>query len=178
MFSKIVLLLYLTQLSSTASSSPKAQHVAQRDEIQSNSHPRIWTPPVLSQMQMILSGRPDIDEKRPTIAPNVPAYDIDLFDTPKGTIEQLHKLGKKVVCYFSAGTAEDWRPDFESFTEEDLGAPLPLWPGERYLNIRSKNVWKIMSKRIQLAKTKGCDAVDPDNMGMNRALYTCGRGTS
>jgi hypothetical protein len=126
-------------------------------------------------MQMILSGWPDIDVEKPTVAPNIPTYDIDLFDTPNTTVKQLHKLGKKVVCYFSAGTAEDWRPDYKSFKEEDLGAPLPLWPGERYLNIRSKNVWNIMSKRIQLAKAKGCDAIDPDNMGVYQTLQMCVR---
>ncbi|KAF2474914.1 uncharacterized protein BDR25DRAFT_214372 [Lindgomyces ingoldianus] len=125
---------------------------------------RIWYPAVQSPIQMILSGSLDIDPWHPSIVPNIGIYDIDLFDNSNDTIRLLHRLGKKVVCYFSAGTAEDWRPDFGNFTESDMGANLPLWPGERYLNIRSKNVWKIMARRLLLAKQKGCDAVDPDNI--------------
>ena len=30
---------------------------------------------------------------------NVVMYDIDLFDTPVATIAELHKAGKKVICY-------------------------------------------------------------------------------
>jgi hypothetical protein len=35
-------------------------------------------------------------------------YDVDLFDTPKATIQLLQSQGKKVVYYFSAGSFEGW----------------------------------------------------------------------
>lgn len=35
---------------------------------------------------------------------NVMAYDIDLFDTNKSTIDALHKRSIKVICYFSGGS--------------------------------------------------------------------------
>jgi hypothetical protein len=41
---------------------------------------------------------------------------------------------------------------------------LDGWPGEVWVNISSTNVRNIMSKRLELASHKGCDAVDPDNM--------------
>jgi hypothetical protein len=97
---------------------------------------------------------------------DIPAkvYDVDLFDTPKETIEKLKEEGKVVICYFSAGTYEEWRPDAEEFDEEDIGNPLPDWPGERWLNVKSERVREIMKKRLDLAVEKGCDGVDPDNV--------------
>jgi len=91
-------------------------------------------------------------------------WDIDLFNTPAETIAQIKAQGKQVICYFSAGTSENWRPDFGDFQEDDQGADLPDWPGERWLNLRSENVWNIQERRIQMAAEKGCDAIDPDNM--------------
>ena len=77
---------------------------------------------------------------------------------------QLFKLNKKVICYFSAGSYEPGRPDSANFLPSDLGSQMANWPDETWLDIRSLNVQKIMAARIQLAKSKGCDAVDPDNV--------------
>lgn len=95
---------------------------------------------------------------------DAPIYDIDLFDNPKSMISELQGMGRKVICYFSAGTYEDWRSDKGDFDEEDLGDKLDDWEGERWLNTNSKKVRKIMQKRLDLAVTKGCDGVDPDNI--------------
>jgi len=38
------------------------------------------------------------------------------------------------------------------------------WAGEWWLNTNSANVRTIMTARVELAKTKGCDGVDPDNV--------------
>src|SRR4051812_22267963 len=46
---------------------------------------------------------------------DVDMYDVDLFDTPKATIDALKKQGTKVTCYFSAGTYEGWRTDWRIF---------------------------------------------------------------
>jgi len=94
----------------------------------------------------------------------VELYDIDLFDSPVTLIQQLQKSGRHVICYFSAGSSENWRPDFARFKEDDMGNPLKGWPGEKWLNIRSDNVRDIMKARMDMAKEKGCDGVDPDNV--------------
>jgi hypothetical protein len=92
-------------------------------------------------------------------------FDVDLFHTPKTAIDELHAQGKKVICYFSAGGSENWRPDDKSFKEVDRGDPMKEWKGERWLNIRSPDVFDVIKKRIQLAGQKGCDGIDPDNVG-------------
>ncbi|EHL02453.1 hypothetical protein M7I_1533 [Glarea lozoyensis 74030] len=79
-------------------------------------------------------------------------------------ISTLHANNKKVICYFSAGSFESWRPDASSFQASDKGAALEGWDNEWWLNTNSANVRTIMKARLDLAKSKGCDAVDPDNV--------------
>src|SRR5690242_7311642 len=80
-------------------------------------------------------------------APNVQVIDIDLFDTDSATIADL-KRDKKVLCYFSAGSREDWRPDAKDFQSGDYGKGLDGWAGENWVDIKSANVFNIMKKRI------------------------------
>jgi hypothetical protein len=91
-------------------------------------------------------------------------YDIDLFDAPETTIDSLHAQGRRVVCYFSAGSSEEWRSDFGRFDDSDIGHQLDEWPGERWLDTRSLNVREILRGRLDLARSKGCDGVEPDNV--------------
>lgn len=95
---------------------------------------------------------------------SVNIYDVDLFDTSMQQITSLHEQNKKVICYFSAGTYEDWRDDANEFTASDLGNPLDEWPGERWIDVRSDNVRDIMKARLITAKDKACDGVEPDNV--------------
>ncbi|MCJ1249118.1 hypothetical protein MMC30_006341 [Trapelia coarctata] len=95
---------------------------------------------------------------------DVTAFDIDLVANEVSTIRELHGKGRKVICYFSAGSFEDFRPDSKDFQASDYGNPLDGWPDEWWLNTKSANVRKIMIARMELAKSKGCDAVDPDNV--------------
>tara|TARA_R110000868_G_scaffold129581_3_gene338560 strand:+ start:2773 stop:3690 length:918 start_codon:yes stop_codon:yes gene_type:complete len=96
--------------------------------------------------------------------PDRQVYDIDLFDTSTTTITNLKGQGRIVVCYFSAGSWEDWRTDAALYPKEALGAQLDGWPGERWVDIRHPAVRMLMAQRIQLAAEKGCDAVEPDNV--------------
>ncbi|TID26024.1 H(+)/Cl(-) exchange transporter 3 [Venturia nashicola] len=136
------------------------------DDPKSHGYPSpksIWQPAVGTPYQMILTGV--IPDNTGTIQPaHVPIFDIDLFYTNKSAISTLHTQGKKVICYFSAGSSEDWRPDYMDFPTADKGPCLNGWAGERYLNIRTQGVFNVMQKRIQLAAEKGCDAIDPDNV--------------
>jgi hypothetical protein len=101
-----------------------------------------------------------------TINPDYAAdvYDIDLFDTPQTTIAGLQDAGHKVICYFSGGSFEDWRPDADDFEQDELGNTLDGWEGELWLDVRTANVRSIMEARLDLAVSKGCDGVEPDNV--------------
>lgn len=90
-------------------------------------------------------------------------YDIDLFDASASLVSSLHSKGRAVICYFST-QYEDWRPDAKSFPSSVLGSNLDDWPGERYVDIRSSTVRSIMTARLDLAVSKGCDGVEPDNV--------------
>jgi hypothetical protein len=126
--------------------------------------PSYWTPPMKSNIQFILTGIPDVDEGY--IRPTAGIYEVDMFYTPAETIQTMNQLGQKVICYFSAATAENWRDDYSQFKRADLGLELPDWPGEFYLDIRNDNVFNVIKKRMDLAASKGCNAVEPDNVGM------------
>ncbi|MHB9112138.1 MAG: endo alpha-1,4 polygalactosaminidase [Thermoleophilia bacterium] len=94
----------------------------------------------------------------------VEIYDIDLFDSSEHLIDTLHSSGRKVICYFSAGSYEDWRPDAAEFSRDDIGNTLEGWEDEKWLDIRSPDVRRIMQQRLDLARQKGCDGVEPDNV--------------
>lgn len=121
----------------------------------------VYEPPVSVSWQWQLLGT--VNTSYP-----VEIYDIDLFDSSVGLIQQLQADGKKLVCYFSAGSYEEWRSDAALFPNNVLGNPLDGWPGERWLDVRSADVRSIMSSRLDLAVQKGCDGVEPDNMDAYR----------
>lgn len=121
----------------------------------------IWQPPPGASWQIVLSKPVDATN---ALSPALSVYDIDMYGNTALTIQQMHSQGIKVICYFSAGSWETYRPDAGLFAPQDIGNNLNGWPGERWLNTQSKSVRDIMANRIKLAAEKGCDAVDPDNI--------------
>jgi hypothetical protein len=118
----------------------------------------VWyTPPLNVTWQWQLQGEVN------TVYP-ADIYDIDLFDSSESLIDSIQSSGRKVICYFSAGSFENWRPDASEFSQADLGSTLGGWEDEKWLDIRSANVRRIMRQRLDLAVQKGCDGVEPDNM--------------
>lgn len=96
---------------------------------------------------------------------NVDIFDIDLYDTNVSFINKLHNDWKKVICYFSAWTYEDWRNDAKDFPKDSLWKDLDNWPWEKWLDIGNYQLFSnVMIKRLDLAKSKWCDWVDPDNV--------------
>jgi hypothetical protein len=92
-------------------------------------------------------------------------YDIDLFNNPASVVASLKAKGRRVVCYFSAGSYEPGRPDSADFPADVLGSALEGWPDERWLDIRRLDVLgPIMERRMDLCKAKGADGVEPDNI--------------
>ncbi|KAJ3202603.1 hypothetical protein HDU67_000395 [Dinochytrium kinnereticum] len=107
----------------------------------------------------------------------VTLYEIDLFDNTKATIDFLHSKGKKVTCYFEAGTWVKERPFSALYPTEAIGKPYEApYENELWLDIRHPGVRDVIKNKVlPLAKQKGCDAVGPDNVqGYERDSYCTG----
>jgi len=117
----------------------------------------VYVPPVGSSFHWQLQGAVNTGY-------DVDIYDIDLEDSSASLIRDLQAQGRKVICYFSAGSYEEWRSDAGDFPASVLGAELDGWAGERWLDIRADSVRDIMESRLNLAESKGCDGVEPDNV--------------
>lgn len=126
----------------------------------------IWKPAVGSTWQIILENSlpTSLLSSLSSTWSSTSIFDIDLFTNPVSTFTAFHGADKKVICYFSAGSYEPNRPDSGEFPKSDIGDELVGWPGEYWLNTSSAKVRSIMLARLDLAKTKGCDGVDPDNV--------------
>ena len=116
-----------------------------------------YRPAVNVTWQWQLSGTVDTSH-------DVEIFDIDLFDSSTALIGQLKSDGHKVICYFSAGSFENWRSDADDFPSAVNGNELDGWESEKWLDIRAPSVHDIMKTRLDLAVDKGCDGVEPDNM--------------
>jgi hypothetical protein len=125
---------------------------------------QIWRPAVNTTWQIVLSDPIKIGGASNSVTPDVEVFDIDLFENPESTIQALHRLGKRVIAYFSAGSYEPGRPDSADFKSSDLGKKMDGWPKEKWVDIRSDSIKEIMSRRIELAAAKGFDGIDPDNV--------------
>ena len=106
---------------------------------QSGTPGAVWIPAAASSWQWQLTGT--IDQ---TVVAQL--FDVDLFDTSVTTVASLHALGHKVVCYVSAGSYEDWRPDAAQFPTAVKGKPLDGWPGEQWLDVRQ---WTVLRPLIE-----------------------------
>lgn len=130
------------------------------DTTEGASGPERWVPEADVTWQWQLSVP---DGASPTLDYDVDVYDLDLFETSEASVDSLHDEGHHVICYFSAGSSERNRDDFDRFIEAEQGNQLDGWPDERWLDLNSTNVRSVMEDRLDAAVAQGCDAVEPDN---------------
>lgn len=80
-------------------------------------------------------------------------------------ISSMKSNNNEVAGYISAGTAEDWRSDFNQ-----LAPPIrttvewPQWPGEYFINKTTTGALSVMKARIDKMANWGLDWVEFDNM--------------
>lgn len=118
----------------------------------------IWAPQPGLPLQWQLQGKLDTSV-------NVDVYNIDMFDNPAAVVDELHKDGRKVICYISAGSWERWRPDADEFPASVKGRKLDGWPGERWLDVRRlAKLRPIMNARMDKCANKGFDGIEFDNV--------------
>ncbi len=121
-----------------------------------------WHPALNTSWNWVLSVVPAAPYR------NVAMYDVDGFDNSATNVASLHAAGIKAVCYLSAGTYENWRPDASQFPPSILGKANG-WPGEQWLDVRdvqnaNSPLRAIMDARLDMCKTKGFDMVELDNV--------------
>ncbi|MGH2625898.1 MAG: endo alpha-1,4 polygalactosaminidase [Anaerolineales bacterium] len=117
----------------------------------------IWKPSLRTTWQWQLTGALDLSV-------TAEMWDIDLFDNSATVVSALHALGAKVVCYMSAGSWEDWRPDAADFPDSVKGRSNG-WPGERWLDVRQLDVLgPIMEARLDRCAGMGFDGAEFDNV--------------
>jgi hypothetical protein len=98
-------------------------------------------------------------------------YDIDMFNASAALVSRLKAKGIYVVCYVEAGDWASGRPDAGDFASAILGRNLSGFPDEKFINITAldgpagptgKTLRQIMTARLALAHSKGCDGIEPD----------------
>lgn len=103
-----------------------------------------WAPSVGATWDLQFVG--PVEAERP-----VAIRDLDLFDTPAALVGELRRRGVRVICYLSAGTVEEWRPDAKDLAADVVGEEYPQWPGERWLDIRRIDaIAPVMERRLEL----------------------------
>lgn len=123
--------------------------------VTSGSWPR-FTPNTSWTWQLLGDTNTDYD---------VEVYVLDMFQQLEGNvIETLHAQNKQVICYFSAGTYEPWRPDAELFANVPMGNPHYAYEAEVWLDVTSPEAAKVMANRMDMAVALGCDGVELDNV--------------
>ena len=117
-----------------------------------------WRPEVNTTWQWQLDGESELSF-------DVDLYDLDLFETKPDLLMNLKADGRVAVCYLSAGSWEDWRPDADMFPSEVLGKKYQGWPGEKWLDIRQIDLLApILRNRLDECAAKGFVGVEPDNI--------------
>lgn len=96
--------------------------------------------------------------------PDVAMVDLDLFRVDRATVDALHADDRVLICYFSAGTVEDFRPDVSDLPEAAIGREMAEWPDERWLDVMHPAVRSLATERMDRAAALGCDGVEPDNV--------------
>lgn len=92
-------------------------------------------------------------------------YAIDGVTLNTMKVAAVHRKGGRAVCYVSAGSVEDWRPDAPAFPVAVVGRALDGWPGERWIDIRDTGILRpILEARADRCKQAGFDAIDWDNV--------------
>jgi hypothetical protein len=92
-------------------------------------------------------------------------YEVDGFEVAAKTVAELHRQGRKAICYLDVGSWENYRPDAGRFPKAVLGSVYEGYPDERWLDIRRIDLLApILRHRFDLCRRKGFDGVEPDNI--------------
>ena len=116
-------------------------------------------PNVVSSFHVQLTGEVDFNS-------GADVFDTDLFETTAADVQTIHNNGGYAIAYFNGGAWQPGMPDSGDYPDSVIGkTPMDGWPQERWLDIRQiETLRPLIAAKIAVAKSKGFDAVDPDNM--------------
>ncbi len=118
-----------------------------------------WQPKASENLKWQWQLQDEIDTTLP-----VQVYNIDI-EVPQDKIDELRARGIKLICYFSAGTVEDFREDAELFPQRIIGEQYDDLIDERWVDYADIDALApIMRARLDKCKSKGFDAVEIDNV--------------
>ena len=118
-----------------------------------------WQPEASERLKWQLQLQGDVK-----LIPGVDVYAVD-SGASQESINAAKATGARLMCYISAGSAENWREDFEQIPASVIGNAYNGWPGEWWLDIRQiEKLAPIMRARMDVCAAKGFDVLDPDNI--------------
>lgn len=129
------------------------------------THPRVTAllcaavalPPGLT-WQIQLSGKVDTSVK-------AQVFDIDLLTNSRFMVRSLRSKGRRVLCYFSAGTNESFRSRSQQYPASTRGNALTDYPDEQWLDIRRiARLRPLIERRLDSCKRSGFVGADFDNV--------------
>mgnify|MGYP000249402383 FL=1 len=86
-------------------------------------------------------------------------YIIDALYSTKDFITRMKQSDISPYCLFSVGVYEVYEVDQDKFAPSDLGEVADEMNTQKWVNIASGSIRKIMGDRIALARDKDCDGV-------------------
>jgi len=118
-----------------------------------------WKPTPGLTWNYVLGAKVDITIEKAQV------LDVD-YETHPDTIKKYHNYGKRVVCYFSGGTIEDFRDDYKNYLAVSglVRNTYDDWDNERWLDFRKEGIKPLIIKRMRKAINNGCDALEVDNL--------------
>ena len=146
-------------LLAACSGDPDSSDAGSSDQAAGAGGTGIWKPrPSTKPWQFQLQGRIDTSI-------DAPVYEVDGFDVSARTVRSLQSKGRRVICYFSAGSWENFRPDRNRFPKSVRGRKYDGFPDERWLDIsRYRKFAEPLRARIRMCARKGFDGVEADNV--------------
>ncbi|OUM62021.1 glycoside hydrolase family 114 protein, partial [Piromyces sp. E2] len=85
----------------------------------------------------------------------------------------LHGKGQKAICYFSGGTSEKNKPDYEDYKKAGVFFSEKSSYGNYYIDIRKLDKLRpLLKNRFRRAYNYGCDGVEVDSIGVHSHVNT------
>ncbi|OUM62831.1 glycoside hydrolase family 114 protein, partial [Piromyces sp. E2] len=119
----------------------------------------LWKPTVGSTWNYVLGHKINLATEKAEV------LEIDV-NKSASLIQEYHNVGKKVICYFSGGTIEDFRDDKKDYEAVPglVRNTYEAWDDEKWLDFRIEGIKPLIIKRMKLAVSKNCDGIEVDNV--------------